>query len=85
MDKFRLMILMVLITTAISAKEYNVSVNGNDKNDGSVSKPLKTINFAAQLAKPGDIIIVHAGTYREWINPARGGESDAFISPLPDR
>jgi len=78
MDKFRLMILMVLITTAISAKEYNVSVNGNDKNDGSVSKPLKTINFAAQLAKPGDIIIVHAGTYREWINPARGGESDAI-------
>ena len=23
------------------------------------------------------MITVHAGTYREWINPARGGESDA--------
>lgn len=24
----------------------------------------------------GDIITVHAGTYRKWINPARGCESD---------
>ena len=39
--------------------------------------PFKTINYAAQLAQPGDVITVHAGTYREWINPARGGESDA--------
>jgi len=75
--KFKLLILLALITIATSAKEYHVSVNGNDKNDGSASKPFKTINFAAQLAQPGDVITVHAGTYREWINPARGGESDS--------
>ena len=74
--KLRLLILIVLTSFVISAKEYHVSVNGSDQNDGSDSKPFKTINFAAQLAVPGDVITVHTGTYREWINPARGGESD---------
>ncbi|HAH22574.1 MAG TPA: right-handed parallel beta-helix repeat-containing protein [Prolixibacteraceae bacterium] len=67
---------MVLITTAITAKEYHVSVKGSDQNEGSALKPLRTINYAAQLAMPGDVVTVHSGTYREWINPARGGESD---------
>ncbi len=74
---FKLLILLALISSSLFAKEYHVSVKGSNQNEGSVSKPLKTINFAAQLAKPGDVIIVHAGTYREWINPARGGENDA--------
>ena len=60
----------------ISAKEYHVSASGNDKNDGSSSNPFKTINFAAQLAVPGDVITVHEGVYRERVNPLRGGESD---------
>lgn len=59
------------------AREYHVSVNGNNNNDGSAANPFKTINYAARLAQPGDIITVHSGTYREWVNPARGGESDA--------
>ncbi len=71
-----LLILLVLISTSVSAREYHVSVKGSDKNDGSASAPFKTINFAAQIAQPGDIITVHAGTYREWINPARGGDSE---------
>ena len=75
--KFKLSISLVLITSIISAKEYHVSVNGNDKNAGSDSKPFRTINFAAQVAQPGDVVTVHAGTYREWINPGRGGESDS--------
>lgn len=75
--KFKLVLIFLVITTVLSAKEYHVAVNGNNKNDGSSSNPFRTINFAAQLAQPGDIVTVHAGTYREWINPARGGESDA--------
>lgn len=73
---FNLLVLLVLTTSLAYSKEYHVSVNGSNNNDGSASKPFKTINFAAQLAQPGDAITVHAGTYREWINPARGGESD---------
>lgn len=73
---FCFLILLVVFTTIASAREYHISVNGNDQNEGSGSKPFKTINFAARLALPGDVIIVHSGTYREWINPAKGGESD---------
>jgi hypothetical protein len=65
-----------LISFVCTAKEYHVSIKGSDQNTGSITQPFKTINFAAQLARPGDIIIVHSGTYREWINPARGGEND---------
>jgi alpha-N-arabinofuranosidase len=57
-------------------KEYHVSVNGNDVNDGSSVKPLKTIMAAANKAMPGDVITVHAGVYRESIVPPRGGDSN---------
>jgi hypothetical protein len=74
-----LIILAVLFPTftALTAKEYHVSVKGNDANDGSAPKPFKTIMQAVQVAYPGDTITVHAGTYREWVNPLRGGESDS--------
>ena len=57
-------------------REYHVSASGNDANDGSSSKPFKTIMAAANAAMPGDIITVHAGIYREQITPPRGGNSD---------
>jgi Glycoside hydrolase 120, insertion domain/Right handed beta helix region/Protein of unknown function (DUF1565) len=62
--------------TGAFSREYHVAVAGSNDNDGSATAPFKTINYAAALAQPGDVITVHAGTYREWINPARGGESD---------
>jgi alpha-N-arabinofuranosidase len=57
-------------------KEYHVSVNGNDANNGSAAKPFKTIMAAANKALPGDVITVHAGVYREQVTPPRGGNSD---------
>jgi len=60
----------------ISAREYHVSVKGADNNDGSSLRPFKTITAAIKFAFPGDTITVHAGIYREWVNPLRGGESD---------
>ncbi|MDR1130369.1 MAG: right-handed parallel beta-helix repeat-containing protein [Prevotellaceae bacterium] len=58
------------------AREYHVSTKGNDAGTGSETAPFRTINRAAQAAYPGDVITVHAGTYREWVNPPRGGTSD---------
>ena len=75
-SSFSFFILLTLISAAVSGRDYHVAVNGSDKNDGSPTSPFKTINYAAQVAQPGDVITVHAGTYREWINPARGGTSD---------
>ena len=60
-----------------AGKEYHVSMVGEDANDGSASMPLRTISVAARLAKPGDVITVHKGVYRERINPPRGGTSDS--------
>lgn len=51
-------------------------MKGNDKNDGTMVSPLRTISASANLALPGDVIIVHEGVYRERVTPARGGTSD---------
>jgi hypothetical protein len=75
--KFCIAVLIVLISSAGYSKEYHVSKKGNDANNGSASTPVKTIMAAVRLAYAGDTITVHAGTYRETINPLRGGESDA--------
>ena len=74
---FGCILLVSLISSSVSAKEFHVAKTGNDKNEGSVSKPFLSINHAAQVATAGDVITVHAGTYREWINPAKGGDSEA--------
>ena len=53
--------------TLATAKDYPVGAD----------HPLKTISAAAELAQPGDTIIVHEGIYREEVNPPRGGTSDS--------
>ncbi|MFC7530868.1 right-handed parallel beta-helix repeat-containing protein [Actinoplanes sp. GCM10030250] len=54
----------------------HVATTGSDDADGSAQRPLRTINRAAALARPGDTVVVHAGEYREWVAPPRGGLSD---------
>jgi len=71
-----LTVLVVLFAHPVSAREYHVSARGRDTSAGSASRPLKTISAAARVARPGDVITVHEGTYRERINPPRGGTSD---------
>ena len=60
-----------------AGRQYHVSPQGSDANDGSASKMLKTISAAARRAQPGDVITVHKGVYRERVDPPRGGQSDA--------
>ncbi len=61
----------------VSAREYHVAVMGDDSSEGTASSPLRTISAAARVARPGDVITVHEGVYRERVSPARGGESDS--------
>ncbi len=42
-------------------REYHVSVTGNDRNDGSMGRPFATIQRAADIAAPGDVVTVHGG------------------------
>jgi len=69
-------LLVLSVCTAAVAREYHVSPSGNDSNVGTASAMLRTISAAAQKAQPGDTVMVHAGTYRERIDPPRGGTSD---------
>jgi alpha-N-arabinofuranosidase len=66
----------MLTNCVLCAAEYHVSPAGIDGNEGSASKPFKTISAAAAIAQPGDTITVHEGIYRERVNPPRGGTSD---------
>ncbi len=69
-------ITIMLTACSLYGAEYHVSPSGLDSNKGSKSKPLKTISAAAHIAQPGDVITVHEGTYRERVNPPRGGTAD---------
>ncbi|WP_339196232.1 right-handed parallel beta-helix repeat-containing protein [Paenibacillus sp. FSL P4-0176] len=59
--------------------EYHVSIHGNDQEKGTADQPLRTISRAAAHAMAGDTVIVHAGVYREWVNPANGGTAEHRI------
>jgi len=54
----------------------HVSKSGLDTNNGTEDSPLLTINAASKKSMPGDVIMVHEGTYREWVKPERGGTSE---------
>jgi len=72
-----ILLIVVIFAAVIYGNQLLVSKRGNDSNPGMLAAPLRTIQRAADLAQPGDIIIVHKNIYRERINPPRGGESDS--------
>lgn len=57
-----------------SAREIHVAITGIDSNRGGLQDPYRTIAKASEVAQPGDTITIHAGTYREWVKPVRGGD-----------
>jgi len=62
---------------AAEAREIHVAPGGDDAGPGAAARPYRTISRAAEVARPGDVVTVHAGTYREWVKPARGGTDEA--------
>jgi hypothetical protein len=56
---------------------YVMAEKGNDNKRGtSPSTAFKTIQRAADLAQPGDTILIYTGIYRERVKPARGGTGE---------
>lgn len=69
MRRLRLLLIAMIFGISISAREYHVAKTGNDNSQGTLKSPFLTIQAAANLAQPGDIITVHEGIYREEIIP----------------
>ena len=72
-------LLTILNFNPVIAKEYFVSTIGDDKNLGTVQSPWKTIHKANEMLRPGDILYVRQGYYRETISPSSDGTSQAPI------
>jgi len=71
------LIALVFGPERIAAREIHVSKAGSDSAAGDHSRPYLTITKAASVAQPGDTVLVHAGTYREWVKPIRGGADES--------
>ncbi|MCH4053346.1 MAG: right-handed parallel beta-helix repeat-containing protein [Atopobiaceae bacterium] len=57
----------------MAARTIHVAKTGSDLAEGTAEAPYLTICKAAREARPGDEVVVHEGTYREWVDPAFGG------------
>lgn len=62
--------------SACQAADYYVATDGSDTNPGTKEQPWKTIQYAADTLQPGDTVFIRGGTYRECVQPARGGTSE---------
>src|SRR5258706_9159139 len=54
---------LCLFASAASAATYHVSTSGDDAAAGSDAAPWRTIQHAANVATPGDTVVVEPGTY----------------------
>jgi hypothetical protein len=77
----------VTVTPASSATgDYYVSPSGSDNNPGTASSPFRTIQKAADVVGPGDVVIVEDGVWTDTdedgsvVNIHRGGTSSAFVT-----
>lgn len=58
------------------SKTYHVdnrSAVADDSGPGTEARPFRTISKAAQVLQAGERVVIHSGTYREFVQPARGG------------
>jgi alpha-L-arabinofuranosidase len=69
--------LTISCSIALNATTLHVAKTGNDANTGTAASPYLTISKAAIKAVAGDVVLIHEGTYREYVNPSVGGSSDA--------
>lgn len=60
-----LVLLWVGVANAYEPRTYYVSPAGNDGNSGESNAPLRSVQKAADMANPGDTVIVKEGVYTD--------------------
>lgn len=63
-----------------TAASIYVATNGNDAAAGTIDAPLKTLNKAITLVKPGGTIIMRAGTYQGAVVNTGFGTANAWVT-----
>jgi len=58
---------------------FFVSPDGDDANSGTEAEPFRTIQKAADVARPGDTVWIGGGIYRESVEIRRRGDKDRPI------
>ncbi|MEK5238362.1 right-handed parallel beta-helix repeat-containing protein [Paenibacillus sp. FSL L8-0470] len=72
-----MIMLLQLRTTSISAAAptYFVDSKGNDDNAGTKKSPWRTLQHAADSAKPGSTVYVRGGVYKQKLKITRSGSA----------
>lgn len=60
--------------------KYYVNINAPQSGCGTEDRPFRSIQEAAQIALPGDEILVFPGVYREYVDPIHAGTEEARIT-----
>jgi len=76
-NKGTLMFAMLLLSLPGLGADYHVSPQGADSNPGTVKRPFRTIQRAANIVHPGDTVIVEDGTYG---NPLASGAGSTLVN-----
>ncbi len=58
---------------------YHVNAKAETSGSGSSDHPFRTIQQAAEMAAPGDTVLVSPGIYREAVHPRNAGTKDQPI------
>ncbi len=77
---FFLLIIVLNVTNLLGQTNYYVSGNGNNSNNGSISSPWETIQYAVNQLHPGDTLNIKSGTYPEKIQISVSGTANAYIT-----
>jgi hypothetical protein len=77
------MVLALVFSTPLFAKEYHVATDGRDTNAGTKAEPFGSIQRAEKSAEPGDTVVIHGGTYQmKTAQIARYFRSQAQVTDL---
>lgn len=68
--------------TQAASTSFYVAPNGNDNGPGTLAAPWRTIDHAANntAVRPGDVVYIRAGTYREYIQQGVSGSPNNPIT-----
>ena len=74
---------VILSPRSIHSETYYVDINHNsssDQNPGTISRPWKSIQQAADQILPGDTVLIRGGVYYETVLTKKHGQQDNYLT-----